>query len=429
MKIFLVLPKSDDVLYSRVFGINFPPVGLAYLSGFLDQKGHKVRIVDMSAVNMRLGQLQQLIHTEKPDIVGIYCALTRMNQAIEAAKISKGEGAFTVFGGPEPSIHSKAVLLENPWVDAIVRGEGEITFLDLIKRVDDGECLRGVEGVTFRDDRKIMANPSRNLIKNLDGLPFPAWHLFPIEKYNLFSYFPLLSLTSSRGCTFNCNFCAVPEMYQHTWRCRSPENITDEMEHLVEQYSPSVVFFSDDCFTANLRRVEKICGVLHSRDLDVSWACLSRTDIPLSLMRKMKRASCIALLFNLESQMINNVQSIKAAFQNAEKAGIIGVANFVFGFPGETYCVCERNLNFILDLDADHAMFFRNVSNSDLDIASLNKMETQAYRAFYLRKSYYLKHLIRSTKLIGSNRKNLQFAIRYLRWFVRMIFFVNRLKV
>lgn len=427
MKILLVLPKSNDILYSRVFGINFPPVGLAYLSGFLDQKGHRIRIVDMPALNMNLDQFRHLLRSEKPDTVGIYCALTRVNQAINVAKISKDEGAFTVFGGPEPSINGKKILLENPCVDAVVQGEGEMTFLDLIERVEDGEDLNRVEGVIYRDDKKVLVNPSRSLIKNLDELPFPAWHLFPIKRYNLFSYFPLLSIASSRGCTFNCSFCAVPKMYQHTWRGRSPENVADEMDHLVEKYSPSVVFISDDCFMANLGRVEKICDVLHRRNLDVSWACLSRTDIPLSLMYKMKRARCIALLFNLESQMVNNSKMMKAAFENAKKAGIIGVANFVFGFPGETYSVCKRNLDFILNLDADHAMFFRNVSNSDLELETLNEIEKRAYRAFYLRKRYYLTHLIKSAKLFGLNRVNLHFVIRYLKWFIKTIFFVNRL--
>lgn len=427
MKIFLVLPESDDVLYSRVFGINFPPVGLAYLSGFLDYKGHKIKIVDMPTLNMNLDQFRHLLRSEKPDIVGIYCALTRLNQAINVAKISKDEGAFTVFGGPEPSINGKTILSENPCVDAVVRGEGEMAFLDLIERIEDGEGLKGVEGVTYRDGKKLLENSSRLLIKNLDELPFPAWHLFPIERYNLFSYFPLLSIASSRGCTFNCSFCAVPKMYQHTWRGRSPENVADEMEHLVEKYSPSVIFISDDCFMANLGRVEKICDTFHRRNLDVSWACLSRTDIPLPLMHKMKRARCIALLFNLESQMISNTGKIKAAFENAKKAGIIGVANFVFGFPGETYSVCKRNLDFILDLDADHAMFFRNVSNSDIELETLNEIEKEAYRAFYLRKSYYLTHLIRNINRFSLNRVNFHFVIRYLKWFVETIFFVNEL--
>ena len=125
--------------------------------------------------------------------------------------------------------------------------------------------------------------------------------------------------------------------------------------------------------------------------------------------------------------MISNTGKIKTAFENAKKAGIIGVANFVFGFPGETYSVCKRNLDFILDLDADHAMFFRNVSNSDIELETLNEIEKEAYRAFYLRKSYYLTHLIKNTKLFAFNSVNLNFVIRYLKWFTKTIFFVNQL--
>jgi len=127
--------------------------------------------------------------------------------------------------------------------------------------------------------------------------------------------------------------------------------------------------------------------------------------------------------------MINNTEAVKVAFGNAKKAGIIGVANFVFGFPGETYNTCKRNLSFILDLDADHAMFFRNVSNNDLDLGTLNKIEKEAYRAFYLRKSYYLTHLIKNTKLFGLNKVTLHFSVRYLKWFIKTIFFMNQLSV
>lgn len=426
MKICLVLPPSDDVLYANVFGIHLPPTGLAYLAGFLDEAGYEVIIVDMAAQNLGWTEFDRVISAEKPAVVGIYCALTRVEQALKVSEISKRNGAFTVLGGPEPTMNGK-VILSNKYVDAVVRGEGELTFLNLVQKVEEKGNLKTVKGISYKDNDRIIVNPTRPLIENLEKLPFPPWNIFPISKYRIFGYVPLLSLASSRGCLLNCDFCAVPQMYQHTWRGRSPENVVDELEYLTSQYNPSIIFFSDDSFMANLKRVEEICDEIQRRKLDFFWLCLARTDISLNLIEKLKKAGCVALLFNLESQMMGNKVIIQTAFKNAKKAKVFGVANLVFGFPGETYSTCLEDLRFITSLNADHAMFFRNICDSDIDLRTLSNIEKEAYRRFYLRKKYFLNHIMQTINNFKPAKKNRRLALVYIRWFLEALAYINQL--
>ncbi|UCH02998.1 MAG: B12-binding domain-containing radical SAM protein [Candidatus Bathyarchaeota archaeon] len=426
MKIGLVLPPSDDILYLDVFGVNLPPTGLAYLAGFLKESGYEVFILDMSSQKMGWSEFDKILSIEKPDIVGIYCALTRIKQAMNAAEIAKQNQAFTVLGGPEPSINDK-IFFTNPFVDAVVRGEGEFTFLDLAKHIEGKAGLGTIRGLTYRDKNRVVVNSKRPLIQKLDSLPFPPWHLFPTHKYRLFNKLSLLSIASSRGCVYNCDFCAVPHMYQYIWRGRSPENVVDEIEYLMEKYTPSIVFFSDDSFMVDFERVEEICNEILKRKLEFFWFCLARIDLSINLMNKMKKAGCVALLFNIESHMMNNKDVVEHAFKNAKRAKIFGIANFVFGFPRETYDACLEKIRFITNVNADHAMFFRNVSGGYLNLSTLTAIEKMAYRRFYLRKNYILNHIKQAYHNFKPEINHRGLALHYIKWFFETILYINQL--
>ena len=426
MKVCLVLPPSDDVLYTKIFGMTLPPTGLAYLAGYLTGAGHKVSIIDMPAQQIGYSQLNTKLSVDNPDVVGIYCAETRVKQALSVAQIAKENNAISVLGGPEASLNAQT-LLSSPYIDVVVRGEGELTFLDLLFKITSGSDLKTVRGISFKNSNQICTTHPRSLIHNLDSLPFPPWNLFPIHRYALFKHLSLLSIASSRGCSFHCDFCAVPQMYQNTWRGRTPSNVVDELEYLSTKYKPATIFFSDDSFMADLNRVEKICKEIQERKLDLFWFCLARTDISANLMYQMKQAGCAALLFNIESHMMDHATIVMNALKNAKNARIVSVINFVFGFPGETYASCLKKIDFISTLPANHAMFFRNTSNSDLDPSFLSRIEKQAYRNFYLRKKYLLNHLNETIVKFKFDVGNHQLALIYPLWFVETIRFIHHL--
>jgi len=435
MKILLVQPASDEVLYSRVFGVNFPPVGLGYLSGFLGHKGHKIRVIDMPALNLRLDQFQHLVRNEKPDAVGIYCAITRINQAMSVARISKNEGAFTVLGGPEPSINDKTILLENSCVDAVVRGEGEITFLDLIGRLEDSENLDEVKGVTYRNGRRIVANPSRPLIENLDELPFPARHIVKSKHYRQGTFVAkhCTTMVTSRGCPYHCTYCLWPgTLYGHHFRARSSLNVVEEIEQVVRDYHIDEIYFDEDCLALDRKRILEICRLIKERQLKVKWISQCRVDsMDEEVVQSIKQAGCRYIRFGVESGSQRMLQTMKKgvtlgkirkAFELCRGVGIKTQAFFLFGIPGETEDSIREPIKFAKELRADSAQFavviphpgtelYRIcqdngwlkynswedfsagnclIETKHLSRRDIERARIQAYREFYFRPSYIL---------------------------------------
>lgn len=438
MKIVLVCPPSEEFLYQQIFGLTVPPLGLAYIASVLENGGQNVKIVDMPAHEMSWSQFKDEISRIKPDLVGIYCAATRVRQAAKAAEIAKNTGATVMLGGPYATLEYKSLLKNNSQIDLAVLGEGEKTSLELVKTLEDGGVLKEVSGVAFRNGNDMVVNPERELIENLDSVPFPAWHLLPMNKYRIFHEASIMTMATSRGCPYNCEFCAVPAIYNRRWRGRSPTNVVDEMELINEKYHPNVILFIDDFFTIDHKRVEGICDEISSRKLDVFWGSLSTgTDLSYDLMVKMQKAGCFILIFGVESgsQEIldkmgreRTLESIRRSFKYARKAGVITFANVVLGFPGETRKSIRETMELIKEIDADQAIFFRAVPYSDFSLEELNQIEREAYKEFYLRKSYFVKHLARGIWYQSFKRHfSYDLLATYAKWILNLPSDVRRL--
>ncbi|MQY61806.1 radical SAM protein, partial [archaeon] len=188
-------------------------------------------------------------------------------------------------------------------------------------------------------------NLDRPYIENLDELPYPAVHLFPLEQFNKYGniIFPVMT---SRGCVFWCDFCTAVRMFGKKYRMRSPKKVVNELEYLYKKYGEKQYTFYDDAFTVNQARTEEICNEILRRGLKIKWDCETRVDmVSKDLLLKMREAGCIAIWFGVEagSQKIRDAmgkgistQQTLNAFKWAREAGLIAVASIILGFPGET---------------------------------------------------------------------------------------------
>ncbi|MEM3441643.1 MAG: radical SAM protein, partial [Candidatus Bathyarchaeia archaeon] len=272
----------------------FALLGLGYLAAVLEKNHYEVDVVDCQVLKLSTEGFKSEIEKRKPDIVGITATTLTYKSGLNLAKIAKevNPNCLTIMGGPHVTFWDDKALQECPELDVIVRREGEITLLELVQRVEAGKSFHDLLGITYRKNGQIMRNPDRPYIEDLDSLPFPARHLWPMER--LREYEDVLYLAASRGCTFWCEFCATVRMHGRKFRMRSPKNIVDELEFLNKTYGVSKFTFCDDAFTVDQARTEALCREIINRKLKIQWNCGTRVDmITKEMLAKMKEAGCI----------------------------------------------------------------------------------------------------------------------------------------
>lgn len=337
----------------------FTPLGLGYLAAVLEKNGYEIDVIDCQVLKCSYEEFRNKISkSRQPDIVGITSTTLTYKSALQIAKIAKEvwPECLTLLGGSHVTFWDKQALEECPYLDIIARKEGEVTMLELAERVEKGGDFSDVLGITMRKDGKIIKNKDRPYIENLDDLPFPAHHLWPMElllKHGSV-IFPLMT---SRGCVYWCDFCSTVRMFGRHYRMRSPKNVVDEIEYLQRTFGAHQFTFYDDAFTVDQDRAAKICNEITKRKLKVEWDCETRVDmVTKDLLRTMKEAGCFAIWFGVESgsqpvldamrKGITPAQTIKA-FKWAKEVGLMTVAGVVLGFPGETKETIWETVKFI----------------------------------------------------------------------------------
>jgi radical SAM superfamily enzyme YgiQ (UPF0313 family) len=267
------------------------------------------------------------------------------------------EGVITVIGGPHVSFTPKETLQESLWIDIVVRGEGEIT----ISEISLGKELKDIDGIAFRENNEIVMTPPRQLIEDLDELPFPSRHLFPIPKYQAFG--GECPLITGRGCPFNCIFCVGHKMVGKRGRFRNPKLVVDEMEKILSQGFGQINLV-DDLFTLNYQHVYAVCDEIISRRLKFNWSIFSRVDtVDRELLTRMKEAGCFYTLYGVESgnqQILDTakkkiaLQKVREAVKLSQEVGISAFASFIIGLPGETGETLAQTVNFAKELNTPY---------------------------------------------------------------------------
>ena len=332
-----------------------PPLGLLYLATVLKQNGIAVEVVDTAVEKFTWNDLKEKLLRTRPQVVGITSLTEYRFEAFRTAELAKKivPEALVVMGGPHVSLTAEDTLRHVPGVDLVIRGEGEGSFLQLIRGLQEGRPLSEVRGLSFREDGRIRHNPPADLIKDLDRIPFPDRDLLPAKKYPFTlavpgrGRLPAAHIITSRGCPFGCSFCATSQLAGRTWRARSPENVISEIEALIDRYQLRTIWFYDDTFNMNKARVERICELILEKKLDINFTCSIRVDLAdRAFLQKMKAAGCFKVFYGVESgsqRVLDEVCGKKITLDQVrqvsrwlDEVGIIKNPGYIISFPGET---------------------------------------------------------------------------------------------
>jgi len=422
-----------------------PPMGLAYIAAVLEKNDIPVKILEANAHDLNHFQIKKVIEEYNPSIVGITSTTPLIEEAHEIAELCKKD-ITVVIGGIHASSMPDDTLKQFPRFDILVHGEGEFSFLEIVQ----GNSFAKIKGIYYRKNNKIIANPPRQLIDDLDSIPLPARHLLPMEKY--FSAGakekPIDYLLSSRGCPYGCLFCADHLVHGRRFRYRSPENIIKEIEELVRRGVRDFNFL-DDNFTFLTSRAVEVCRMMISKGLNkkIIWRCTNglRVDkIDLELLKLMKKAGCYLVALGIESgneeilkkmKKSIDLNKVRIAVDLCNKAGIETKGLFMLGNLGENEKTMQDTINFAKSLNLDTATFnittpypntdywkiikkegeifpkkFRDYiaygkvifKHDKINEKLLLEMQKKAYRKFYLRPRMFFKAIkkIRSPKQI-----------------------------
>lgn len=368
IKIALVNPRVES------YSSTLPPLGLLYIAAVLERDGFHVKIFDVYPHDDR--DMTNLL-SYKPDIVGMTVLTdywTRAKHISEIIKENLNDFLFVIGGvhvtvQPEKSIHELDA-------DIGVIGEGEYTMLNICRHADRESGWHDTAGIVFKDlNGHTVRTKPRPYIQDLNELPHPARHLLNFEEYLIppgiiRGHWSERSTTvmTSRGCPFNCIWCASNCTFGRKVRYRSVDNILDEVELLVKEYAIDTVWFCDDTFTLLRDRIFEFCEKLLDRGIKISWGCQAHIKTADEKMfRAMKKAGLVQLDFGVESgsdkvlkalRKNSDARSIKKAFEMARKAEVRTLATFMFGNPSETEVDIEATYNLAKEIKPNFVSSF-----------------------------------------------------------------------
>ncbi|MFC1478377.1 B12-binding domain-containing radical SAM protein [Candidatus Margulisiibacteriota bacterium] len=370
-----ILLINSGINENTIYKTYCAPLGLLYIAALLEQNGFNVEFIDINMEENVSVTIQETIERFKPSIVGISSLTPSFQQAVAIAgqiKDSHPEIKI-VIGGHHPTYFAERILQEYPAIDIVIRKEGEYAFLSIAK----GTKPEKVKGITFRKDGLVMETLDRDPIQNLDELPFPARHLADKYEYQYDAHLSsnekesqyrpanYTSVLTSRGCPFNCRYCANTTFNGNKIRFRSAENVIAELQHLLNE-GYDKFFFVDDHFMANPARTAEICDFLIEKRRHykgIEWQCMARVDAATDeLFSKIAAAGCTRVLFGIEngSQKVLdfynkriNQEKIRKAVELADKYKIKSVASLIIGAPIEDFEDIKETANFLSTLPID----------------------------------------------------------------------------
>lgn len=366
----LDLHGQRDVGFKEVL----PHIGIGYVAAVLRQAGHRVQVIDAPAEGLTLDGVCARFRSFAPHFVGFSATTYQIHEVDTTARAFRtiDPSVRIAVGGSHPSAVPRETLETFPSLDYAVFGEGEHTATELLERIATDRDPEGVLGLAYRRESDIVVEGPRPRIRTLDALPYPAFDLFPIDRYRgfytLFSRrFRPLTLCTTRGCPYQCNFC-----YKSTgdwFYTRSPESVLGEVLRDIEQLGATQLVFTDEVFTMKRSHVERVLAALiDARVADrAPWICQTRVDrVDPELLDLMKRAGCAVISYGIEAgnqEVLNRIakgitlEKAQLAIQWTRAAGISPDTNFIIGNAYETPSTIRQTIDFAVRLNPDTASF------------------------------------------------------------------------
>jgi radical SAM superfamily enzyme YgiQ (UPF0313 family) len=321
------------------------PYGLMSLAAQALRNGLSVQIFNIS--NSPWPDIETLIHHLDADLFGLSCMTANRRGVAMLAQLIRDihPGSHIVVGGPHVTALPIETLRHIQAIDTVVVGEGEQTFLDIIRCLQENKPVRGIPGTAWRSPNGYQLGPHREQIRDLDALASP------------FDYFNMHTILTSRGCPMQCTFCSSSLMWGKRVRFHSAAYVLEMLETAINRNGQRIISFKDDTFTANKPRVLAICEGIRKRHLEFIWSCDTRADyLDDKLLYEMRRAGCIRISVGVESAsdiILKNIKkrlSLDRLFdvtQSAKKFGIQIRYYMMVGNRGETQETFQQSLDFI----------------------------------------------------------------------------------
>ncbi len=469
LKRFSRAQRSPAVIKS---GTLYYPIWLTYATGVLEKEGHCVKLIDAPAEGEPLETVLKLTRDFKPQLAVLDTSTPSIHSDIKVAEEIKKENpdCFIALVGTHVSALPEETLRLSASIDAVARGEYDFTLKDLASVINSKGDLKGVPGLSFRNNGDIIHNINRPYIKNLDDLPFVSSvykrHLKIENYFYSITKHPQITIMTSRGCPHQCSFCVYPQtIHGHIYRRRSVPNVIEEFKFIKREF-PQVkeIFIEDDTFTLDKKYCAEFSEKIISEGINIPWTANSRVDVKEETLRRLKDANCRLLCIGIESgdqTILDNIrkgiklEQITEFVENAKRIGILVHACFMVGNPGETKETLKKTLDFAKELKPDTVQFFplmvypgteayewakengylqtqdyskwiteeglHNcvISTPELSSDDLVKFCDEARRAFYLRPGYILSKVAQILTHPSESKRILKTSLIFFKYLFR----------
>ncbi len=401
MRVILIEPDCPiNNKYSPSGSIVMPPLGLECIAAHI-QDIAETQIIDNRFCS--LPNVTKELQQYRPDYVGISCCFTlEIDEVIKIAQIAKENGAITVVGGWHPTMLVEKTLA-SPWIDIIVRSEGEFAFRELIQK----NSPVGINGLSYKQNGQIINNPDRPLV-DLDQHRIPARNLRrpEVKAYYGYSGYPFDCMEASRGCPYQCTFCSVHKFYRHTYRHRSIEHIMKELRE-VRRHNRTV-YFIDDNFVVDPKHVMNLCDTIIRERLNMFFMSTARADMVLKhpeVFKKMAEAGFIMVFLGLESFSDKTLKNLNKQFKFKQiKSAIKILHNFGFFIQGNVILGADFE-----DTEADLQSTIDIAKSLDIDIPTFTILTP--YPGTEL-----MERVIKENKLITQDWQNFNWVTPTMRY-------------